>query len=163
MSPVTKEVITVCAAIVVSLAAIIAGAFFISPWIRAHAPKRLLDKAPLLTVTVPIVVFALSVCVLLIAVIVYAHKQEEREHWLKLPSEATAFVVQATYHNDTSNTVVRYKYSVSGKNYNGVGVLDGDVSKEFVVGQRAKACYDPTNPNDSMPALARAKCGQPLE
>lgn len=163
VTPVEKEIVTVCAAIIISLTLIIVGAFFISPWVKAHAPQRLLDTAPLLTVTVPIVGLALLVCALLIAVIVYAQKQEEREHWLKLTMEARALVGESTYHKDTSNTVVRYKYVVGGKTYPGVGVLDGDVHQWFPAGQGARACYDPANPSDSMPALGDAQCGQPLK
>jgi membrane protein implicated in regulation of membrane protease activity len=163
ITPVEKEVVTLCAATVLSLTIIIAGAFFISSWVRAHAPRGLLDKAPLLTVTVPIVGLALLVCALLVATIIYAHKQEEREHWLKLTMEARAIVGESTYHKDTRNTVVRYRYVVSGMTYPGVGVLDGDVHQGFREGQGARACYDPADPSDSMPALGDAQCGQPLK
>jgi membrane protein implicated in regulation of membrane protease activity len=162
MTSVEKEVVILCAAIAISVTVIIAGAFFISRWVSARAPRRFLDKAPLLTVTVPIVLFALLVCTLVIAVITYAHKQEAREHWLKLTTEARVLVGESTYHKDTRNTVVRYRYAVGGKTYLGVGVLDGDLHQEFPEGQGARACYDPANPGDSMPAPGNAQCGQPL-
>lgn len=160
VSSVQKEVVMLVSAIVIGVALIIAAAFLIKYLLSSHAPN-LFARAPLLSVTVPLLVCAGVVVALLIAVISYGHRQEEREHRLNLTAETQAVVTESAYHKDTNNTVVRYGYAVGGRSYSGVGVLEGDVHQAFRLRLPARICYNPAEPSDSLPAIGDVPCGKP--
>lgn len=92
---------------------------------------------------------------------------EGREKPRRLSGQAPA-VITSVYVNTTRTsrgrtrhtTHVIYTYEVNGRVISGKSVKSGDLRDTYQARMPAKACYDPSNPEESEVFLADVKCGQ---
>lgn len=92
---------------------------------------------------------------------------EGREKFRRLSGEAPA-VITSVYVSSTRTrrgsirytTHLTYSYEANGRVISGKSVKSGDLRDTYQVRMLAKACYDPSNPEESEVFLADVKCGQ---
>lgn len=120
------------------------------------------------------VVLAVVIGVLVIGAAIFFSYQ--RHQWLaKLTAEAPAQVLAVKVtnsknqnHNQNQNqnssptysTRITYTFQANGRTIETEWTKSGDVSDDYEVGSRAKACYDPTNPDDNEIFTLSYRCGQ---
>jgi hypothetical protein len=51
--------------------------------------------------------------------------------------------------SENTETDIRYQYTVGGRTFDATVEKDGDQTSTFKVGMSAKACYNPSNPEES--------------
>ena len=96
----------------------------------------------------------------------------------KLTAESTAQITRVALDRDTKTkkrktsshktkrktttsveTEIDYRYTVSGKTYDGYAEKDGDVQRDFPSGGQAVVCYNPSSPDESDVVPVGHKCG----
>ncbi|HSS18480.1 MAG TPA: DUF3592 domain-containing protein [Pyrinomonadaceae bacterium] len=122
-------------------------------------PTKLVSCGIAAVIAVVVVVVAIG------AFLFFSYKRDE--HLAKLTAEAPAQILNVKVTSNkpqrssrTYVTRVFYKFDVNGRTIETDYVKDGDVSEDFAVGKRAKACYDPTYPDDNEIFLPSYRCGE---
>src|SRR3712207_2724270 len=118
-------------------------------------------------ITVAIVLF----CGVVVALLV----RQNRQRRARLTAEAPAEILNVDVVTDTTRrassanrrrsgrttheTVIDYRFDAGGRTVRGTTDKSGDVHKDYKVGGPAKACYNPSNPEESEVFTADHECG----